>query len=58
MREVERPPERTSEHLESLLRLEQGLKLRRKTESSSLWDPGTCWAPFAGRSTSPATGRC
>lgn len=40
VREVERPPERTREYLESLLRLEQGLKLRRKTESSSLWDSG------------------
>jgi hypothetical protein len=40
IREVERPPERTLEHLESLLRLEQGLKLRRKTEASSLWDSG------------------
>jgi hypothetical protein len=33
VREVERPPRRTQEHLESLLRLEQ-------TESSSLWDSG------------------
>jgi hypothetical protein len=40
VREVERPSQRTQEHLESLLRLEQGLKLRRKTESSSLWDSG------------------
>jgi hypothetical protein len=40
IREVERPPEKTLEHLESLLRLEQGLKLRRKTEASSLWDSG------------------
>ncbi len=40
VREVERPPERTREYLESLLRLEQGLKLRRKTEASSLWDSG------------------
>lgn len=40
VREVERPPQRTREHLESLLRLEQGLKLRRTTESSSLWDSG------------------
>jgi hypothetical protein len=40
VREVEQPLQRTSEHLESLLRLEQGLKLRRKTESSSLWDSG------------------
>jgi hypothetical protein len=40
VREVERPPERTREYLESLLRLEQGLKLRRKTEASSLWDAG------------------
>jgi hypothetical protein len=40
VREVERPAERTREHLEGLLRLEQGLKLRRKTEAGSLWDPG------------------
>jgi hypothetical protein len=40
VREVERPQQKTREHLESLLRLEQGLKLRRKTESSSLWDSG------------------
>jgi hypothetical protein len=40
VREVEQPPERTREYLESLLRLEQGLKLRRKTKAGSLWDPG------------------
>ena len=40
IRELEHPPEMTREHLESLLRLEQGLKLRRKTEASSLWDSG------------------
>ena len=40
VREVEHPSQRTREYLESLLRLEQGLKLRRKTESSSLWDSG------------------
>ncbi|MDQ4127544.1 MAG: hypothetical protein M3151_06305, partial [Actinomycetota bacterium] len=40
VREVARPAERTREHLEGLLRLEQGLKLRRKTEACSLWDPG------------------
>jgi hypothetical protein len=40
VREVERSPEKTREYLEYLLRLEQGLKLRRKTESSSLWDSG------------------
>jgi hypothetical protein len=40
VREVEQSPQRTREYLESLLRLEQGLKLRRKTESSSLWDSG------------------
>lgn len=40
IREVERPAGRTREHLEHLLRLHQGLKLRRKTEVSSLWDPG------------------
>lgn len=40
VREVDRPADRTREHLEGLLRLEQGLKVRRKTEMSSLWDPG------------------
>ena len=40
VREVERPADRTREHVEGLLRLEQGLKLRRKTEIGSLWDPG------------------
>jgi hypothetical protein len=40
VREVEHPAQRTQEHLESLLRLGQGLKLRRKTEVSSLWDSG------------------
>ena len=40
VRQMERPPERTREYLESLLRLEQGLKLRRKTEASSFWDSG------------------
>jgi hypothetical protein len=40
LRDVERPAEATNEDLEGLLRLEQGLKLRRKTELGSLWDPG------------------
>ncbi len=40
VREVDRPSGRTREHLEGLLRLEQGLKVRRKTEMGSLWDPG------------------
>jgi hypothetical protein len=40
VREVERPAELVRDFLEGLLRLEQGLKLRRKTEVSSLWDPG------------------
>ena len=40
VREVDRPVGRTREHLEGLLRLEQGLKVRRKTEMASLWDPG------------------
>jgi hypothetical protein len=40
VREVERPAEPTRKHLEDLLREEQGLKLRRKTEASSLWDSG------------------
>ena len=40
VREVERPMESIRAHLEELLRREQGLKLRRKTEASSLWDAG------------------
>ncbi len=40
IREVERPVEPTRTHLEDLLRQEHGLKLRRKTEASSLWDAG------------------
>ncbi len=40
LREVERPAEVVREHLEELLRREQGLKMRRKTEGSSLFDPG------------------
>jgi hypothetical protein len=40
VREVDRPTGRIREHLEGLLRLEQGLKVRRKTEMGSLWDPG------------------
>ena len=38
VRDVERSAESTREYLEGLLRLQQGLKLRRKT--GSLWDPG------------------
>jgi hypothetical protein len=40
VRDVDRPGGDVSEDLEGLLRLEQGLKLRRKTELGSLWDPG------------------
>jgi len=40
VREVERPAESTRKRLEDLLRHEQGLKLRRKTEANSLWDTG------------------
>ncbi|MBA4117177.1 MAG: hypothetical protein H0X71_12295, partial [Rubrobacter sp.] len=40
VREVQRPAEPTRKHLEELLRQDQGLKLRRKTEASSLWDAG------------------
>ncbi len=40
VREIERPAEPTRTHLEDLLRQEQGLKLRRKTEASTLWDAG------------------
>jgi len=40
VRDVKRPTASVGEDLEGLLRLEQGLKLRRKTELGSLWDPG------------------
>ncbi len=40
VREIEQPAESTRQHLENLLRLQQGLKLRSKTEASSLWDSG------------------
>jgi hypothetical protein len=40
VREIEMPAESTRSQLEELLREEQGLKLRRKTEASSLWDAG------------------
>jgi hypothetical protein len=40
VRDLERPSEASREYLEGLLRLEQGLKLRRRTELGSLWDPG------------------
>ena len=40
VRDVDGPGGDVSEDLEGLLRLEQGLKLRRKTELGSLWYPG------------------
>jgi len=40
VRDVERPAEGVGEDLEGLLRLDQGLKLRRKTGLGSMWDPG------------------
>src|SRR5215210_990287 len=40
VRDMERPAEDVGEDLEGLLRLDQGLKLRRKTELGSMWDPG------------------
>ena len=40
VREVEKPAEAIRDHLEELLRHEQGLKMRRKTEGSSLFDAG------------------
>jgi hypothetical protein len=40
VREINRSPEPMEEYLEDLLRRDQGLKLRRKTEASSLWDAG------------------
>jgi hypothetical protein len=40
VREVEKPAETVREHLEELLRREQGLKMRQKTEGSSIFDAG------------------
>lgn len=40
VREVKKETSPTRDHLENLLRVEQGLKLRRKTEASSMWDAG------------------
>ncbi|MEJ7630901.1 MAG: hypothetical protein WKF28_00205 [Rubrobacteraceae bacterium] len=40
VREMERPAQPTREHLESMMRVEQGLKLRRQTDACSLYDPG------------------
>lgn len=40
VREIEESADGTRQHLENMLRLEQGLKLRSKTEASSLWDSG------------------
>ena len=40
VREVEKPAEVVREHLEELLKREQGLKMRQKTEGSSLFDAG------------------
>src|ERR687894_401277 len=40
VREVQKPSEPTRRRLGALLGQEQGLKLRRKTEASSLWDAG------------------
>jgi len=40
IRDIDHPAEQTREHLESMLRVEQGLKLRRRTEASSLFDSG------------------
>ncbi len=40
VREIESPAEPTRAHLEDLLRREQNLKLRKKTQAISLWDAG------------------
>ena len=40
LREMECPAEPTRERLESMMRVEQGLKLRRQTDACSLYDPG------------------
>ncbi len=39
-RQLGTPPQLARERLEHLLRAEQGLKMRRSTDSGSLWDPG------------------
>jgi hypothetical protein len=40
VREMDHPVSQVRTHIEDLLRREQGLRLRRKTEASSLWDAG------------------
>jgi hypothetical protein len=40
VREIEHPQPKTRDYLESLLRRDQGLKMRLKTDVGSLWDPG------------------
>ena len=45
VREVERSAEVVREHMEELLRREQGLKMRLKTEGSSLFDAGDLMGP-------------
>ncbi len=45
VREIEKPVDSVRNHIEDLLRDEQGLKLRRKTEASSLWDAGDLLGP-------------
>ena len=45
VREVERSGEDVREHLEDLLRREQGLKMRQKTEGSTIFDAGDLLGP-------------
>lgn len=40
VREIEQSAEATQADLESILRLKHGLKLRQKTEATSMWDAG------------------
>lgn len=46
VREIEQSVDSVLEYLEYLLRREQGLKLRRKTAASSLWDAGDILGPM------------
>lgn len=53
VREIKQPAEIARQHLENLLRRDQGLKLRSKTEASSLWDSSGDMLGMARRTLDP-----
>lgn len=57
VREVAQPAKITRQHLENLLRREQGLKLRGKTEASSLWNSSGDMLGMARRTLDPSDPR-